>query len=687
MRIRSAILLTLFVSLIACPAHAEKRVALVIGNAAYKNAATLQNPRNDANDIAAALTRLNFSVNKVMDGTFDDMRRALLQFGRDTVGADMAVIYYSGHGMEIGGENWLIPVDAELLSDSDAESEAIPLKSAMLQAAHGSSLGLVILDACRNNPFAAKMQRSARYRSVDRGLVRVEPTDNVLVAYAAREGTVAGDGDGRHSPFTTALLNNIETPGLEITFLFRNVRDEVLAATKREQQPFVYGSLSRQAIYLKEPPANVQDAAAPANQSVQTDAGQAWAATQATTSQAVLEEFIRQFGHTPYGSMARARLEELKKSQVVVATPSLQPPGPASSERQKPATPANSAPGTTSSPPPLKYSPWTKVCFLGGDGKRVCLTDLEARSETGYVLTNVQLIEPEGEPKKILRVTVPMPVALRYGTRVIIDQGPANPGVYQTCSTNWCISDFEATPDFIAKLKTGTVLQVQAINYQGQGFGFPIPLADFKKANEGPPSELNSLDVEGRKQFESLNLKPTAEQTVILNQGGTVFSPWMKFCVKTPDSSKQVCVTGREARSETGLSVANVQLIEPEGEPKKILRVTVPMPVELKYGTRVTIDQGPANPGVYQTCFTPNGCMSDFEATPNFIAKLKTGQTLQLQAIDYQGRGFDFQIPLVNFKKANEGPPSDPKALEEEQKKLQEALQKRNDQARRGAAQ
>jgi invasion protein IalB len=161
-----------------------------------------------------------------------------------------------------------------------------------------------------------------------------------------------------------------------------------------------------------------------------------------------------------------------------------------------------------------------------------------------------------------------------------------------------------------------------------------------------------------------------------------IYSPWMKFCLKTPDGSKQVCVTGREARSETGYPLTNVQLIEPEGEPKKILRVTVPMPVALQYGTRVIIDQGPANPGVYQTCFT-NGCMSDFEATPDFIAKLKTGTTLQVQAINYQGQGFGFPIPLADFRKANEGPPTDPKVLEEQQKKLQEELQKRADEARK----
>jgi uncharacterized caspase-like protein len=154
--VRSLAAIFALVLVAASSAHAEKRIALVIGNAAYRNVTPPVNPRNDANDIAASLTRLNFSVNKVIDGTFDDMRRALLQFGHEAVGANMAVIYYSGHGMEIGGENWLIPVDAELQSDRDAENEAIALKSAMYQVANGSSLGLVVLDACRNNPFCSQ---------------------------------------------------------------------------------------------------------------------------------------------------------------------------------------------------------------------------------------------------------------------------------------------------------------------------------------------------------------------------------------------------------------------------------------------------------------------------------------------------------------------------------------------------
>jgi hypothetical protein len=242
---------------------AQKRVALVIGNGAYQKVPALPNPPNDASDIAASLGRLGFKVRTMTDGRFEDVRRGLIEFGREARGAEMALVYFAGHGMEIGGENWLVPIDAELRADTDAENEAISLRAVTAQVANASQLGIVILDACRNNPFAAKMTRSLRTRAVASGLARTEPTDNVLIAYAAKDGTTANDGDGRNSPFTAALLKNLEMPGLEITFMFRNVRDEVMQATKREQQPFVYGSLSKEAIYLKSPPGAVSIAAAP----------------------------------------------------------------------------------------------------------------------------------------------------------------------------------------------------------------------------------------------------------------------------------------------------------------------------------------------------------------------------------------------------------------------------------------
>jgi uncharacterized caspase-like protein len=315
---RAILLLLSFVFsavLSALPGHAQNRVALVIGNSAYRTVARLTNPQNDAADIAASLQRLGFSVTPLHDATFDAMRRALVQFGRDAQGADMAVVYFAGHGMEIGGENWLIPVDAELQSDRDAENEAISLKSVMLQVSNAASLGLVILDSCRDNPFAAQMQRVTRSRAVDRGLARVEPADNVLVAYGSKDGTVASDGRGRNSPFTAALLNNLEKAGVEIRFLLASVRDEVLALTNRQQQPFVYGSLSRQEIYLK-PPARSENASSPGPQPPLSEAERAWAAVQGNPGMAALEAFVRRFPDSFYADLARVRIEELKKNAV-----------------------------------------------------------------------------------------------------------------------------------------------------------------------------------------------------------------------------------------------------------------------------------------------------------------------------------------------------------------------------------
>ena len=246
-----------------------KRVALVVGNSAYRNVPELPNPANDAGAVAAALNRLGFSVTLIANASFEEMRRGLIALGREAAGADMAVMYFAGHGMEMSGENWLIPIDAELKKDIDAENEAISLRSVMLQVSNTTSLGLVVLDACRNNPFAAKMHRALALRAATAGgLGRIEPVGNVLVAYAARDGTTALDGDGRNSPFTTALLHNIETPGIEVTFMFRNVRDDVMEATRNEQQPFVYGSLSRRAIYLAgDPPSADQASTKQANAS------------------------------------------------------------------------------------------------------------------------------------------------------------------------------------------------------------------------------------------------------------------------------------------------------------------------------------------------------------------------------------------------------------------------------------
>ena len=316
-----SLIVAILVVLNVLTAHvcAEERVALVIGNGTYQKVAALSNPPNDASDVAASLERLGFSVKKLLNAKFDDMRRGLLNFGRHAGGTEMAVVFFAGHGMEIGGENWLIPVDAELRNDTDAENEAISLKTVMLQVASARNLGLVILDSCRNNPFAAKMQRTIRVRAVSRGLARTEPLDNVLVAYAAKDGTTANDGTGRNSPFTAALLKNLETPGLEITFMFRNIRDDVMAATIREQQPFVYGSLSKEAIFFKPPVLSTITPVPSADEVF-------WNAIKDSNVHTLFDEFVRKFPASLHAADARRRAEELKKALGPTLSPSPSPP-------------------------------------------------------------------------------------------------------------------------------------------------------------------------------------------------------------------------------------------------------------------------------------------------------------------------------------------------------------------------
>jgi uncharacterized caspase-like protein len=318
-----ALAIVVGISLIGAPALAAKRVALVIGNSAYRSVATLTNPANDSDDISAAFKRLGFSVHKIKDGTYDDMRRGLLEFNREVRGAEIGIVYYAGHGIEVGGENWLIPIDAELRSDLDVDHEAISLRSVLPALESASKLGLVILDACRNNPFAAKMQRTIRTRSVSRGLAEIEPTGNVLVAYSAKDGTTAADGDGRNSPFTLSLLKYIETPGLEINFLFRNVRDDVIAMTNREQQPFVYGSLSKEAIFFKTAPPPVAVAAPPPGPGPDEIT---WALIKDTSDAAAIARFIKEFPKTALRAQAEARVAALTaEAQKKALAP---PPGP-----------------------------------------------------------------------------------------------------------------------------------------------------------------------------------------------------------------------------------------------------------------------------------------------------------------------------------------------------------------------
>lgn len=261
-----AVLATAFFALLsASPAGAESRTALVVGNGRYVGVSTLPNPTRDAESVAQALQRNGYDVTLIKDGTLHAIKAAISHFSEAASRSDIALFYYAGHGVESQGENWLIPVDFKIAEKNEIANATINLRSITSDASKASTLGLIILDACRDNPFvappiapAAAVEQSGRKitsRSLGKGLAPVVPIENVFVAFAAKDGTVANDGNGEHSPFTDALLRHVERRGLEISSLFRIVRDEVVAVTNGTQQPFVYGSLPNRPIYLAHPPA------------------------------------------------------------------------------------------------------------------------------------------------------------------------------------------------------------------------------------------------------------------------------------------------------------------------------------------------------------------------------------------------------------------------------------------------
>lgn len=248
----ATVLLTLAMLIPDFAAGGERRVALVIGNSDYEHVSNLSNPINDSEDLSAALTRIGFEVTTGQNMNYQQMRIALRDFAKQAVQADIVLIYFAGHGIEIDNTNYLIPVNAELQSDGDIEFEAIQLNTILNAISRVSGLKMVLVDACRNNPFVVKMTRTNATRSIGRGLGRVDP-GGILVGYAARSGTLAQDGDGRNSPYAKALLKHIEQPGLELGKMFRQVRDTVIVLTDGYQEPFTYGSLPGSNIYLRAP--------------------------------------------------------------------------------------------------------------------------------------------------------------------------------------------------------------------------------------------------------------------------------------------------------------------------------------------------------------------------------------------------------------------------------------------------
>ena len=312
-----AILLTLLAS--AAPALADKRVALLIGNGAYAAVPALANPRHDVALLKTALEKAGFDdVRVAYDLGQKPMLKALNAFADEAADADIAVIYYSGHGMEMDGVNYLVPVDAKFATTADVGDEAVTLERALEALEGAKRLKLVILDACRTNPFLASMKAKGAHKGIERGLAPVEPAgSDTLVAFAAKAGTPAYDGDGDNSPFAAALARRLFTPGDDVEIALRKVRDDVLAATGNRQEPFKYGSLGGAVIPLSKAPAS-----APSNEG---ERQAAYDAAIGAGSVAGLDAFLSRYPDGGLAQSARRERERLAK---------LAPPTPAPETRQ-----------------------------------------------------------------------------------------------------------------------------------------------------------------------------------------------------------------------------------------------------------------------------------------------------------------------------------------------------------------
>ncbi len=328
-------------------ATAAGRVALVVGNGTYVHIGRLPNPGNDAADMTAALRRLGFDVTTVNDADRNGMTDALRVFTRESAGADVSLVFYAGHGLEMDGVNYLVPVDARLERDTDVRFEAVELDD-VLVATEGAELRVVILDACRNNPLARSMQRTSTRRSVSRGsfgdLDESLLGEETLVAYAAAAGTTAADGTGRNSPYTAALLELLEEP-LEIGILFREVRARVLAATDGQQRPHEYASLLEEH-YLRgtsRPGSATVAGGAPTEAQVQQES-LFWQSIAGSSNPADYRAYLEQFPDGVFASLARNRVTEF--AGATVDAPTVSRPRPGADRPPSSDPPGAPAPGT-----------------------------------------------------------------------------------------------------------------------------------------------------------------------------------------------------------------------------------------------------------------------------------------------------------------------------------------------------
>lgn len=322
----------------------ERRVALVVGVSHYRNAPVLRNPVNDARLIAPVLARLQFQVQTVVDPDYGAMKNAIREFRRRLDGATVALFYYAGHGLQVGGRNYLLPVDATLAREPDLRYEAFDLQAVLDEMNGPARVSLVFLDACRDNPLSRSLAASMGTRSaaVGQGLAPVDTRANgTLIAYATAPGDVALDGDGANSPFTVALARYLSAPALDVRQMLTRVRADVQRVTSGRQRPWVNEDLDADFYMVPEivPPPPV---AGPASADVVF-----WQSISGSTQAADFDAYLTQFPDGSFVPLARSRMAALSGPPSPAPLVAASVPVPPALEIAAPAVP-------TQAPPPVQ---------------------------------------------------------------------------------------------------------------------------------------------------------------------------------------------------------------------------------------------------------------------------------------------------------------------------------------------
>ena len=312
-------LLMLFV-LLPSTALAQKRVALVIGNSAYQHTPKLTNPKNDATDMVAALKKHGFQVLEGFDLDKAAFERKVRDFAIALSSAQVGVFFYAGHGLQVSGHNYLVPIDAQLSTASALDFEMVRLDLVHRTMEREAQTNILFLDACRDNPLARNLARAMGTRSteVGRGLAQVESGVGTLISFSTQPGNVALDGVGRNSPFAGALINHMSSSNDDLGAILIGVRNDVMKETQRKQVPWEHSALTGRFYFSGGPAPSLLPPAPPARSS---EAAEAWDRAKDTNSIAVLEAFMARFKDTFYAAMARDRIDELKRQQVAIAVP------------------------------------------------------------------------------------------------------------------------------------------------------------------------------------------------------------------------------------------------------------------------------------------------------------------------------------------------------------------------------